>query len=176
MIYLQLFYEFFKIGLFSFGGGYATIPFLFHISEVYNWYSLQELSQITAVASVTPGPVGINAATYAGLKTAGLFGAFVATFAEVLPSLILVIFVSKMLQKFRDNFFVNAIADSLKPIGCALLLSVGVGLLKPQISDIKGMILLMLLLVLSIKAKRSTLFYILTSAFIGVVLTVFSII
>ncbi|MBR6126701.1 chromate transporter, partial [bacterium] len=94
MIYLQLFYEFFKIGLFSFGGGYATIPFLFHISEVYNWYSLQELSQITAVASVTPGPVGINAATYAGLKTAGLFGAFVATFAEVLPSLILVIFVS----------------------------------------------------------------------------------
>ncbi|MBR6127561.1 hypothetical protein IKQ21_07750, partial [bacterium] len=87
-----------------------------------------------------------------------------------------VIFVSKMLQKFRDNFFVNAIADSLKPIGCALLLSVGVGLLKPQISDIKGMILLMLLLVLSIKAKRSTLFYILTSAFIGVVLTVFSII
>ena len=91
MIYFQIIYEFFKIGLFSFGGGYATIPFLYHISEQYNWYSLEELKQMVAVASITPGPVGINVATYAGLKTAGVFGALSATIFEMLPSLILVL-------------------------------------------------------------------------------------
>ena len=72
MIFIHLFWEFFKIGVFSFGGGYATIPFLYHISQVYNWYSLDELTQMVAVASITPGPVGINVATYAGLKSAGI--------------------------------------------------------------------------------------------------------
>ena len=86
MIYIHLFAEFFKIGLFSFGGGYATIPFLYHISQVYNWYSLDELTQMVAVASITPGPVGINVATYAGLKSAGLLGSALATGAEMLPA------------------------------------------------------------------------------------------
>ena len=158
------------------GYGYATIPFLFHISEVYDWYSLQELSQITAVASITPGPVGINAATYAGLKTAGILGAFVATTAEVLPSFISVILLSKVLTRYRNNFYIKALVDSLKPIGCALLVSVAVGLLKPQTGDIKGMVLLLILILLSAKSKRGTLFYILSSAFVGIVLTVFSII
>ena len=81
MIYLQLFLEFFKIGLFSFGGGYATIPFLYHISQVYSWYSLDELTQMVAVASITPGPVVINVATYDGLKSAGVLGSALATTA-----------------------------------------------------------------------------------------------
>ena len=101
MIYLYLIFEFFKIGLFSFGGGYATIPFLYNLSEVYGWYSIKELSQIIAVASITPGPVGINAATYAGYKTAGLAGSISATISEMIPSLILVIIVSKILKKFN---------------------------------------------------------------------------
>ena len=109
MIYLQLALEFFKIGLFSFGGGYATIPFLYHISQEFNWYSLDELSQMTAVASITPGPVGINVATYAGLKTAGLLGALIATLSEMLPSFILVIIVAKLLKKFSDNFYIKSI-------------------------------------------------------------------
>ena len=87
MIYLQLVLEFFKIGLFSFGGGYAAIPILYHISEVYKWYSLDELTQMVAVASITPGPVGINVATYAGLKSAGILGSLLATTSEMLPSL-----------------------------------------------------------------------------------------
>ena len=176
MIYLLLVYEFFKIGLFSFGGGYATIPFLFHISEVYNWYSIQELSQITAVASITPGPVGINAATYAGLKTAGIFGALAATVAEVIPSLILVILISKVLKKFSDNIYVKALIETLKPIGCALLVSVAAGLLKPQLGDIKSLILFAVLLLLSYKTKKDPLFYILLSAITGVVLTLFGVI
>lgn len=171
MIYLQLALEFLKIGLFSFGGGYATIPFLFHISEEFGWYTLDELTQMTAVASITPGPVGINVATYAGLKTAGILGALIATISEMLPSLILVIIVAKLLKKFSDNFFVKSIITTLKPISCALLASVAIGLLKPEINDVKAMILLAILLLLSWKSKKDPLFYILISALVGVGLT-----
>lgn len=173
MIYLQLFLEFFKIGLFSFGGGYATIPFLYHISQVYNWYSLDELTQMVAVASITPGPVGINVATYAGLKSAGVLGSALATTAEMLPSLFLVIIVSKLLKKFSDNFYVKSTIEVLKPVSCALLTSVAIGLLKPEIRDIKAMILLGVLLLLSWKSKRDPLYYIIISALVGVVLVIF---
>ena len=170
MIYLQLFLEFFKIGLFSFGGGYATIPFLYHISQVYNWYSLEELTQMVAVASITPGPVGKNVATYAGLKSAGVLGSALATTAEMLPSLFLVIIVSKLLKKFSDNFYVKSTIETLKPVSCALLTSVAIGLLKPEIRDIKAMILLGVLILMSWKSKRDPLYYILISAVVGVLL------
>ena len=123
MIYLHLILEFFKIGLFSFGGGYATIPFLYHISEVHHWYSIDELTRMVAVASITPGPVGINVATYAGLKSGGILGSALATTSEMLPSLFLVILVSKLLRKFSDNFYVKSIIETLKPISCALFSS-----------------------------------------------------
>lgn len=168
MIYIQLALEFLKIGLFSFGGGYATIPFLYHISQEFGWYTLDELTQMTAVASITPGPVGINVATYAGMKTAGILGALLATVSEMLPSLILVIIVAKLLKKFSDNFYVKSIITTLKPISCALLVSVAVGLLKPELQDIKAMILLVTLLLLSWKSKKDPLFYILISALVGV--------
>lgn len=172
MIYLHLILEFFKIGLFSFGGGYATIPFLYHISEVYHWYSLEELTQMVAVASITPGPVGINVATYAGLKSAGIFGSALATTSEMLPSLFLVIIVSKLLRKFSDNFYVKAAIETLKPISCALLTSVAIGLLKPSITDIRAMVLLGVLLITSWKSKKDPLFYIFIAAIIGVLIAV----
>lgn len=171
MIYLQLFLEFFKIGLFSFGGGYATIPFLYHISQIYNWYSLEELTQMVAVASITPGPVGINVATYAGLKSAGVLGSVVATTSEMLPSLFLVIIVSKLLKKFSDNFYVKAIIETLKPVSCALLTSVAIGLLKPSVADIKAMILLAVLLIISWKSKKDPLFYILIAGVVGLIIS-----
>lgn len=174
MIYFQLALEFFKIGLFSFGGGYATIPFLYHISQEFQWYSLDELTQMIAVASITPGPVGINVATYAGLKTAGVFGSLVATVSEMLPSLILVLIVAKLLKKFSDNFYVKSIIATLKPISCALLASVAIGLLKPEIHDLKAMILLGILLILSWKSKKDPLFYILIAGIIGFLIQIFS--
>ena len=170
MIYAHLILEFFKIGLFSFGGGYATIPFLYHISQVYNWYSLDELTQMVAVASITPGPVGINVATYAGLKTAEVLGSAFATISEMLPSLFLVIIVSKLLRKFSDNFYVKSIIKTLKPISCGLLGAVAIGLLRPNITDIKAMILLAILLLMSWKSKRDPLWYILLSAVIGIII------
>ena len=172
MIYLKLVYEFFKIGLFSFGGGYATIPFLYHISQQYGWYSLDELTQMVAVASITPGPVGINVATYAGLKTAGILGSLVATVFEMLPSLILVLIVAKLLKKFSDNFIVKSTIATLKPVSCALLVSVAIGLIRPEILDLKAMILLGLLLLLSWKTKKDPLFYIIISAVVGVIIQI----
>ena len=175
MIYLQLAFEFFKIGLFSFGGGYATIPFLYYISQEFGWYTLDELAQMTAVASITPGPVGINVATYAGLKTAGFLGALTATLFEMLPSLILVLIVAKLLKKFSDNFYVKSVIETLKPISCALLCSVAIGLLKPEVNDLKAMILLGMLLLLSWKSKKEPLFYILIAGFVGVIFNCFGV-
>ena len=173
MIYLNLIYEFFKIGLFSFGGGYATIPFLYQISLEYGWYSVQELTKMVAVASVTPGPVGINVATYAGMKTAGILGSVFATISEMIPSLILVIIVSKLLKKFSENFFVKSLIETLKPVSCALLTAVAVNLLSPSIGDIKAIILLIVLLLLSWKSKKDPLFYMLIAGIVGIVTKLF---
>ena len=172
MIHFQLALEFLKIGLFSFGGGYATIPFLYHILNEFNWYSLEELTQMVAVASITPGPVGINVATYAGLKTAGLTGALIATISEMLPSLILVLIVAKLLKKFSDNFYVKSIITTLKPISCALLTSVAIGLVRPEIKDIKSMILLTFLLLLSWKSKKDPIFYLIIASLVGILFVV----
>lgn len=175
MIYLLLIWEFLKIGLFSFGGGYATIPFLYHISQEFNWYTLDELTHMTAIASMTPGPVGINVATYAGIKTAGILGALAATISEMLPSFLLVLIVAKLLKKFSDNFYIKSIIETLKPISCALLVSVAIGLLKPEIRDVKAMVLLAVLLLISWKSKKDPLFYILLSGIIGICINLFNI-
>lgn len=174
MIYAQLALEFLKVGLFSFGGGYATIPFLYHISQEFSWYTLEELTQMVAVASITPGPVGINVATFAGLKTAGVLGSILATLSEMLPSFILVIIVAKLLKKFSDNFFVKSTIETLKPISCALLLSVAIGLLKPEVQNLKSMLLLGGLILLTWKNKRDPLFYILISGVMGIIFQIFS--
>ena len=170
MNYALLMTEFFKIGLFSFGGGYATIPFLYHLSEVHHWYSISELSQMIAVASITPGPVGINVATYAGLKTMGIGGAVLATISELLPSLIIVIFVSKILKKYSENFYVKSVIQSLKPISCALLIAVCFGMLKLEINNINSIVLFAVLILISIKSKKDPLVYMLIAGTAGICL------
>lgn len=185
MIYLLLAYEFLKVGFFSVGGGYATLPFLYHISEIYGWYSAKELVDMLAVSSITPGPVGINVATFAGFKSAGILGSLVATTSIILPSFLLVILIYKLLNKFRENFFVQAILYSIKPAGCALIAAVGVRLFKSYILrgvstfdihnitafiDIKALFLLIALLIMSLKVKKNPLLYLGISAICGVLL------
>ena len=185
MVCLLLFYEFFKVGLFSVGGGYATLPFLYHISEIYHWYSARELVDMLAVSSITPGPVGINVATFAGFKSAGLLGAFVSTFAIILPSFLLVILIYKLLNKFSENFYVQAVLYSIKPAGCALIAAVGVRKFHDYILrdisvfdihrltafiDFKALFLLVGLLVLCIKVKKNPLLYLGISALFGILL------
>ena len=167
MIYLLLVIEYFKTGLFSFGGGYATIPFLYHISETYGWYSSKQLSDMIAVASITPGPVGVNVATYSGFTTAGILGAFIATSAVVLPSLIFVIAVAKLLAKFRENRHVQAAIYALKPAGCGLLAAIAVNLFRENITQIWAYILFALLLIMSIKVKKEPLIYLGLAAIAG---------
>ena len=170
MLYLQLFYEFFKIGTLSFGGGYATIPFLFHISEVYRWFTPDDLERMIAVASITPGPVGINMATYSGLQTGGIFGSLLATGAIILPALLIVVFVSKLLNKFRENFYVKAAIYGLKPASCALLVVVAIDLLRSNIVSIPAAIVFLSFLFISARVKKDPLFYLASTGLIGLVL------
>ena len=104
MIYLQLFWEFVKTGLFALGGGMATVPFLFDISAKTGWFTTSELANMIAVSESTPGPIGVNMATYTGYKTAGIFGSLCATLALIIPSMLLSIGVYKVLKKFEFKF------------------------------------------------------------------------
>lgn len=168
MIYLKLFLEFFHIGLFSFGGGYATIPFLYHIADVQNWYTTKQLSDMIAVSSITPGPVGVNVATFAGFKTAGILGAAMATASVILPSFIIVIIISKLLEQFKHNKYVQSVIYTLKPAGCGLLAAIGVDMFIDNI-NLLGMVLLVCLFVASITEKRDPLFYLAVSAVVGLI-------
>lgn len=168
IIYLKLFLEFFHIGLFSFGGGYATLPFLYHIADVQKWYTTKQLADMIAVSSITPGPIGVNVATFAGFKTAGILGAFVATTSVILPSLILIIIISKLLEQFRHNKYVQSVIYTLKPAGCGLLAAVGVDMFINNI-NLLGMILLVGLFIASITEKRDPLFYLGVSALVGLI-------
>lgn len=168
MIYLKLFLEFFHIGLFSFGGGYATIPFLYHIADVQKWYTTKQLSDMIAVSSITPGPVGVNVATFAGFKTAGILGAAMATASVILPSFIIVIIISKLLEQFKHNKYVQSVIYTLKPAGCGLLAAIGVDMFIDNI-NLLGMVLLVCLFVASITEKRDPLFYLAVSAVVGLI-------
>ncbi len=172
MIYFNLFKEFFKIGLLSFGGGYATLPFLYHIAEKYHWYSINELTQMLAIASITPGPVGINMATYAGMKTNGIFTAILSTFAIILPSLFLVIMISKLLRKFSDNFYVKSAIYGLKPASCALIAAVAIKLIKSSVNNIYGLVIFIPLLIIFITKKKSPIFYLIVSGLAGLLLNI----
>ena len=168
MIYLKLFLEFFHIGLFSFGGGYATIPFLYHIADVQKWYTTKQLSDMIAVSSITPGPVGVNVATFAGFKTAGILGAAMATASVILPSFIIVRISFKLLEQFKHNKYVQSVIYTLKPAGCGLLAAIGVDMFIDNI-NLLGMVLLVCLFVASITEKRDPLFYLAVSAVVGLV-------
>ena len=117
MVYLQLFWAFFKIGLFGFGGGAAMIPLIqFELVEHYEWVTSAEFTNMVAISQMTPGPIGINCATYAGYLASGnVFGSALATFALVLPSFIIMMIVARMIQKMKDNPYMEAAMRGLRP-------------------------------------------------------------
>lgn len=127
-IYIMLFIEFSKIGVFAIGGGYAVLPFLYYMQTEYNWFSIDELTNMIAVANITPGPIGINAATYTGFTTAGVVGALIATLSIVLIPFIITVFITKIFTKFENNKTVCYIFTGLKPAACALLCSIAIKL------------------------------------------------
>ncbi len=125
ILLLRLYAEFFKTGLFSVGGGMATIPFLQHMGEVTGWFTNEDLTMMIAVSESTPGPLGINMATYVGYETAGLPGALAATLGVVTPGVILILVIAGFLSRFRSSRTVEAVFSGLRPASTALIVSAG---------------------------------------------------
>ncbi len=130
MIYLRLFIEFFKTGLFAVGGGMATLPFLYAMSDSTGWFSHAQLADMIAVSESTPGPIGVNMATYVGFSTAGVAGAVVATLGLVTPSVIIILLIAKALQSFRSNKYVDAAFYGLRPCSIGLIAAAGLLVVK----------------------------------------------
>ncbi len=170
MIYLLLFYEFFKVGLFAIGGGLVTVPFLFDLSEEYGWFTAKELADMIAVSESTPGPLGINMATFSGFKTAGILGGIVATAGLVTPSVIVIVLVAKLMAKYKCNTRVQAVMSGIRPAVMALILFAGLQIGKLAIVNMLTAVVFAVLLASIHFWKKSPIFYIMLSAVVGIVL------
>ena len=122
-LYLQLFWEFFKTGLFAVGGGMATLPFLYDISNKTGWFTHAQLADMVAVSESTPGPIGVNMASYVGFVTGGVGGAVVATLGLIAPSILIVLIIAAFLKAFRDSKYVDGAFYGLRPASTALIAS-----------------------------------------------------
>lgn len=188
MIYLSLFLEFFKTGLFSVGGGMATLPFLYQMADTKGWFTAEQLADMVAVSESTPGPIGVNMATYVGFLTGGIPGALVATIGLVTPSVIIILLIARVLEKFRSNKTVDAGFYGLRPCSVGLIAAAGLLVVKIALFhfdrfaetgrfldalNIKAIILAAVLLVLTRYVKPLKIlhpvFFILASAVAGVV-------
>lgn len=126
MIYLELFWSFVQVGLFCVGGGYASMPLIqAQVIDVHGWLSMSEFIDIFTISQMTPGPIGINAATFVGMKVAGFLGAIVATLGFVTPSFILGIILAKLFFKYGNIGVIKGILNGLRPAVVALICSAG---------------------------------------------------
>lgn len=188
MIYLSLFWEFFKTGLFSVGGGMATLPFLYKMAETKGWFTAAQLADMVAVSESTPGPIGVNMATYVGFLTGGIPGSLIATLGLVTPSVIVILLIARVLEKFRSNKTVDAAFYGLRPCSVGLIAAAGLLVVKIALFcfdkyaetgrpldalNIKAILLAAVLLVLTrcVKPlkKLHPVFFILVSAVVGIV-------
>ena len=194
MLYLRLFYEFFKTGLFAIGGGMATIPFLYDMSDATGWFTYNDLANMIAVSESTPGPIGVNMATYVGYVTGqdlwgipgAILGAVVATLGLVAPSIIVILIIAAFLKSFRDNRYVDSAFYGLRPASTGLIAAAGLSVAASNLffTDAlaqgvslalvngKGWILAVILWVLTNKVKKTRglhpIIFILASAAVGV--------
>ena len=188
MILLTLFFEFFKTGLFAVGGGMATLPFLYDMSARHpDWFTTAQLADMIAVSESTPGPIGVNMATYVGFHTAGILGGLVATLGLAAPSVIIILIIARVLKQFRENKYVDAAFYGLRPCSVGLIAAAGLLVVKIALFDfdayalsgeiadlfkLKALILAAVLLVLTRAVKATKKFhpivFILGSAVVGV--------
>ena len=170
MIYLQLFWEYFKTGLFAVGGGMATIPFLYDISDKTGWFTHQDLANMIAVGESTPGPIGVNMATYVGYVTGmgeggvttAILGAVIASLGLVLPSLIVIMIVAAMLKRFKNSPLVQSAFYGLRPASTGMIAAAGISVAManlfgsaPFSVNWKGWILAAVLWLLTNKVKKT---------------------
>ncbi len=170
MIYAILYFEFFKIGLFAVGGGAVTIPFLFDLAYKYPWFTATQLTDMIAVSESTPGPLGVNMATFAGYQATGIFGGIAATLGLVTPSVIIIILISKLLTKYACNTHVKTILNSIRPGVLALIMFAGWQIGRISVVNSLTAAIFMALFAAQYFYKKSPIFYILLSAAIGIIL------
>ena len=121
MLYLRLFFEFCKVGLFSVGGGLATIPFLTELGSRTGWFTAGQMADMIAVSESTPGPMGVNMATYVGFTTGGIPGGIIATLGLIFPSIVIILIISAFLQRFRQSKVVDSVFYGLRAASAALI-------------------------------------------------------
>ena len=139
---LDVFWTFFKIGLFTFGGGYAMMPILEkEIIQYRGWMTSSEFIDIFAISEMTPGPVAVNSATFLGYKVGGLIGAFTATLAVVLPSFIIISILYYSIEKFKNSKYVDWIFQGIRPVVLGLIASAAISVARTSLVDIKSVIL-----------------------------------
>ena len=192
-IFINLAIEFFKTGLFAVGGGLATLPFLYEIARKYDWLPVELMSDMIAVSESTPGPIGVNMATYAGFNAGssmgslvfGIMGGLVATLSLVLPSVIVCIIVYKFLERFKESPLVDNAFKGLRPAVCGMIAAAALNVFKSaclntslfevtndlwSLFDVKALIVFVVFIVLTRKTKFHPIFYIIPGAFIGIML------
>lgn len=173
ILYLKLFWEFFKTGLFAVGGGMATIPFLYDIADATGWFTHNDLANMIAVSESTPGPIGVNMATYVGFVSGmkdggivgGIGGAVIATLGLITPSIIVILIIAAILKSFRDNRYVNHAFYGLRPASTGLIAAAGLsvvlsnlftsGIISLSSVNWKGWILAAVLWLLTNKVKAT---------------------
>ena len=165
MIYAILFWEFFKIGLLAIGGGLVTVPFLYELAESYSWFSANELTNMIAVSESTPGPIGVNMATYAGFRVSGVMGGVVATLGLITPSLLIII----MLARYMKNNGLENVLKFVRPVVLALIISAGIFIAKETIINWWQLGIFITVFFLVHFVKKNPIFYILLGAIGGIV-------
>lgn len=189
MIFLKLFFSFFKTGLFAIGGGMATIPFLYEMADTTGWFTRDDLANMIAVSESTPGPIGVNMATYVGFITGSevagiptaILGAVIATLGLITPAVIIILVIASFLKNFRDNKQLNNAFYGLRPASTGLIaaagISVAVTVLFPEAFSLaafnfKGAVLAVILLALTnVKQlkKLHPIVFIAASAAVGII-------
>lgn len=173
MIYWQLICVYLKIGVFGFGGGYAMLSLIqFEIVERYHWLTLQQFTDVVAISQMTPGPIGINSATYIGYTVTGnIWGAVIATVAVCLPSFLMVLFISYFFVKFKNNKYVNAAMSGLLPMSVALVGAAALLLMnKDNFIDYKSILIFVAAFFLTWKYKVHPILMILLAGVMGFIL------
>ncbi len=171
---IEMFFMFFKVGLFAVGGGLATLPFLYEIANSNVWFDIADISNMIAISESTPGPIGINMATYVGFKHSGLIGAIIAPLGEVFPSVIVITIIAGFLNKFRESKIVNNVLYGLRVASCALIAVAGIGVAKIAFMNesrffYQGAIMALILYFAIKKFKWHPVVFIAISAVIGII-------
>ena len=183
-IYLCLMAEFAKTGLFSVGGGLATLPFLYEMANNTGWFTPADVADMIAISESTPGAIGINMSTYAGFKTAGIPGGILATIGLALPSVIIILIIAKFLEKFRTNKLVEGAFYGLRPASIAMISVAGLNVAKVSLINLtayqtsgslgdlflwKAIILGVIIFIAQKKLKWHPAIFIAISAVVGIV-------